>query len=81
MAMLRSLGSRSVIISPSTRTSPAVGRSRPTIMLSRVDLPHPEGPTRMKNSPSPMLRSVGSTARVPSGKRFSIPSRIDLCHG
>ena len=37
---------------PSTITSPAVGRSMPVIILSRVDLPLPEGPTIATNSPA-----------------------------
>src|SRR5439155_19968722 len=37
--------------SPSTRTVPPVGRSRPATTLSRVDLPEPEGPITATNSP------------------------------
>src|SRR5438445_703758 len=37
--------------SPSTRTVPPVGRSRPATTLSNVDLPEPEGPIKATNSP------------------------------
>jgi hypothetical protein len=36
--------------------------SRPAIMLRVVDFPHPDGPTRMTNSPSAIERSASSTA-------------------
>src|SRR3954463_4817936 len=36
---------------PFTSTRPASGRSKPAMMLSSVDLPHPEGPTIATNSP------------------------------
>ena len=48
-----------VTFSPSTRTSPDVGGSRPEISLSSVDLPQPDGPTTTKNSPSLMWKSSG----------------------
>src|SRR5215204_2538143 len=68
--MFRSLGSVSLTTFPSTRSSPEEMFSRPTIMLRRVDFPQPEGPTRMKNSPSSMVKSAESTANVPSGNRL-----------
>src|SRR5882762_6280985 len=34
-----------------TRTSPLSARSNPAISRSRVDLPHPDGPSRTRNSP------------------------------
>jgi len=76
MAMLRSFGSRPVTVSPPTRTSPLLGRSSPTISLSSVDLPQPDGPTSTNSSPSPMVRCVGFSASVPSGKRLATPSRM-----
>ena len=36
----------------------------PAIMLSRVDLPQPEGPMKETNSPSSMRRSTGASAVV-----------------
>ena len=34
-------------------------------MLSNVDFPQPDGPTRMKNSPSSIVKSASFTAYVP----------------
>src|SRR4051794_10424954 len=70
MAMLRSFGSTSFMTLPSTRSSPDEMSSSPTIMLSNVDFPHPDGPTRMKNSPSLIVKSASSTASKPSPKRL-----------
>src|SRR5215813_4062934 len=50
--MSRSLGDRSLTMRPPMAISPPVIVSRPAIMFNRVDLPHPDGPTRMRNSPS-----------------------------
>ncbi len=36
---------------------PSVIASRPAIILRRVDLPQPEGPTKTQNSPSRTSRS------------------------
>src|SRR5262245_18291639 len=58
MAMSRSLGCSSLTRPPSMAISPSVIVSSPAIMLSRVDLPQPEGPTRTKNSPSSMAMSI-----------------------
>ena len=41
---------------------PELERSRPTIKLSKVDLPQPDGPTIVTNSPSAMSRSMESRA-------------------
>ena len=46
--------------------SPDVMSSRPTIIRSRVDFPHPDGPTRMMNSPSATSRLTSLTAGKPS---------------
>src|SRR4051812_36312485 len=46
--------------------SPEVMSSRPTIIRSRVDFPHPDGPTRIMNSPSAMSRLTSLTAGNPS---------------
>ncbi len=42
--------------------SPALGRSRPPIRLSSVDLPEPDGPTMETSSPRPMARVTSSSA-------------------
>ncbi len=46
--------------------SPSVMSSRPTIIRSRVDFPHPDGPTRIRNSPSSMSMLTSFTAGKPS---------------
>ena len=67
MAMSRSFGALSFTTFPPMRSSPSVMSSSPAIMLRVVDLPHPDGPTRMTNSPSAMSRLTSSTASAPSG--------------
>ena len=37
---------------------PLVGLSRPAIIDSSVDLPQPDGPTRIRNSPFSISRSM-----------------------
>ena len=51
--------------SPPTRTVPEVGSLKPAIIRSVVVLPHPDGPSREKNSPLTMSRSSPSTTVVP----------------
>src|SRR3954467_4028415 len=46
--------------------SPLVMSSSPTIIRSSVDLPQPDGPTRIMNSPSAMSRLTSFTAGKPS---------------
>src|SRR5205814_1476768 len=53
---------RLVISSPPRRTEPRSGRSKPAISRSVVVLPEPDGPSSVKNSPSPTRRSTLSTA-------------------
>ena len=50
--MSRSFGERSLTVSPPIFTSPLEMSSSPAIIRSAVDLPQPEGPTRIMNSPS-----------------------------
>ena len=47
---------------PSTRISPPLGRSRPPMRFSNVDLPEPEGPTNAVNSPRGTVRSTSDSA-------------------
>src|SRR6188472_458327 len=49
--------------------------SSPAIIRSAVDLPQPEGPTRITNSPSATSRLMSLTASNPSAKRLLTPSR------
>ena len=58
----RRFGGRSLTRSPRSTMSPLVGRSMPASIRSTVVLPEPEGPTMVKNSPSPTSRSMDSTA-------------------
>jgi hypothetical protein len=45
-------------------TEPAEGATSPATIFSSVDLPQPEGPTMVRNSPSPMAKRRSSkTAR------------------
>ena len=48
------MGSFSLTNSLSIKISPSVTVSKPAIILSKVDLPQPEGPTITINSPSLM---------------------------
>src|SRR5207302_7040336 len=59
---------------PSSRISPASGRSNPAIMRSNVVLPQPEGPSRVKNSPACTARLTLSTAV--SGPKRRVTLRI-----
>src|SRR6476660_48318 len=54
--MSRSLESTSFTTRPSIAISPPEISSRPASIRSKVDLPHPEGPTITTNSPSAMSR-------------------------
>src|SRR3984885_10992677 len=62
MARLRSFGHMLFIGLPPMRTTPAVGTSKPAIIRSVVVLPHPDGPTMTRNSPSSTSRFRSSTA-------------------
>ncbi len=56
---------------PSTAIVPAVVDSRPATIFSRVDFPHPDGPTMLMNSPSPIAKSSGfSDSTGPSAVRY-----------
>src|SRR5215831_16702754 len=58
MAMSRSFGGTRLTTRSPMRISPDAMFSRPAIMRSRVDLPHPDGPTSTTNSPSSMRTST-----------------------
>ena len=49
---------------PSSSTCPVVGRSSPATILSSVDFPQPDGPSRQMKSLSSIESRVGSRARV-----------------
>src|SRR6201746_83712 len=52
MAMSRSFGGTSFTTRPPMAMSPEEIFSSPAIIRNNVDLPQPDGPTRMTNSPS-----------------------------
>ena len=56
-----------LMILPSNDISPLVMSSNPAIILNKVDLPHPLGPTNTTNSPFSIFKDVSSTALVPLG--------------
>src|SRR3954468_14796098 len=76
--MSRSFGARSLTTSPPIASSPSVMSSRPAIIRRAVDFPHPDGPTRIMNSPSLTSRSMCLTASKPSSYRF-VTSRSSIC--
>jgi hypothetical protein len=48
-------------------TSPALGVSRPATSRSRVDLPQPDGPSRLTNEPGSICMVIGvTTGSVPN---------------
>ena len=56
MEMPRSEGASHVTSRPPMAMAPSVRFSRPAIIRSRVDFPHPDGPTKTQNSPSATSR-------------------------
>src|ERR671935_252624 len=80
--MSRRRGASIVTSRPPMWILPPLASSRPAIIRRSVVLPHPEGPTRTMNSPSPISNSTPSTARTPLGKTFvSWSSRISATAG
>src|SRR5215207_2961426 len=64
--MSRSFGGTELTSRSPMRISPDDTLSSPAIMASRVDLPHPDGPTRAMNSPVRASRSMPfSTSTAP----------------
>ena len=49
---------------PPTETTPESGCSRPAIDRSVVDLPQPDGPSRVNNSPGSTLKLTSLTAKT-----------------
>src|SRR5690606_11542096 len=78
MPMPRSLGSSQVTFLPLMKIWPSDTSSRPAMQLSRVDLPHPDGPSSTMNSPCAISRSrCSSTLTLP---KLSDRSRMEtLC--
>src|SRR3954451_19783030 len=74
MLTWRLLGGTPTTSSPRSRMSPSSGSSKPATIRIVVVLPHPEGPSSVRNSPSRMS-SVRSSTAVTSPKRF-VTSRM-----
>ena len=60
---------------PSSSTRPDVGSSNPAIIRSVVVFPQPDGPSREKNPPAGISRSIESTA-TNDPKRFVSAARL-----
>src|ERR1041385_2744631 len=59
---------------PNTETCPAVGGTRSATMRSSVDLPHPDGPSRLRNPPRSTENEMFSSAVT---VRRSVTKRIE----
>src|SRR5919199_5253357 len=75
MATSRSGGATSLTTSPPMRIVPSDTRSSPATDRSAVDFPQPDGPTRIRHSPSSTVSVRSSTATVPSSNRLVTPSK------
>src|SRR5215471_17064171 len=73
--MSRERGGSSVTSRSPIEIDPAVTSSRPAIIRSSVDLPQPEGPTRTRNSPLPIVSETLSTATTSPEKTLLTLSR------
>src|SRR5262249_29448862 len=68
-----------VISTPATMIRPAVGRSRPAMSPSSVDLPLPDGPATARNCPGGTSRETSastSTAAPPLVRRIESPRML-----
>src|SRR5450432_3606847 len=70
-------GNRSILVVPK-RISPVSRAEKPAIMRSRVVLPQPDGPRRVKNSPCSTVRLTLSTARTVPKERVTPSMMIPL---
>src|SRR5205085_1185532 len=69
-------GPRRSMCFPWKRISPSVGSYRRTMVRPRVDLPHPDSPTRPSVSPSLTTNETSSTACTRATSRWRMPARI-----
>src|SRR5262245_13641009 len=76
MARSRRCGECAVTSTSPITMRPAVGVSRPAISRSNVLLPHPDGPTSTRNSPSSMHRSRWRIATWPFGNVLASPVSV-----
>src|SRR4029079_5564727 len=73
--MSRARGGSSVTSRSPIEMVPPDTSSRPAIMRRSVDFPQPDGPTRTRNSPLPMVSETPSTATTPPEKTLLTLSR------
>jgi hypothetical protein len=59
-------------------TAPPVGSLNPATMRSAVDLPQPEGPSRVRNSPGRTDRSKPSSATTPFANVLPTPRNATM---
>src|SRR4029079_8270284 len=71
MPMSRTCAGRRSMRSLPKRISPLSSSQKPAIMRSKVVLPQPDGPSRVKNSPSATSRFTPSTARTVPNVRLT----------
>ncbi len=64
MPTRRRCGGTPVTSAPLIATRPASGVTKPATERSVVVLPHPDGPSSVKNSPGTMASETPSSARV-----------------
>ena len=64
MPMSRLRGGTSSTGRPATRIVPALGVSKPASIIRQVVLPEPDGPSRVRNSPSWTVRCKSLTMGV-----------------
>src|ERR1700730_13034874 len=72
--MSRSMGGRSLTTVSPMSTSPELMDSRPATIRNVVVLPHPDGPTRTRNSLSRISRFTSLTTCVASNILFKLQS-------
>src|SRR5690349_20108110 len=79
MAMSRLEGCRWFTTWPPMRISPDEIASRPAMVLRRVDLPQPDGPTSTRKPPFSSVMSIPfRTSMVPKRLRRSLTSRVAM---
>src|SRR5919198_6325157 len=74
--MSRSFGGTSFTIRPPIEIVPSLIRSRPATMRSAVDFPQPDGPTRIRNSPSATSRLTSRRATTRPGYTLVTASNV-----
>src|SRR5262245_57719128 len=77
MAIFRARVGMSFTSWPSIHTFPEVGCSRPAMILSNVDLPHPDGPTTVTTSRSRISSETSVKAAKPAKARLTLSMRIE----